>query len=145
MALDDPTEKMSKSTPRPGSKILLIDPPEVIAKKVRSAVTDSGRDIVAGADKPALSNLLTIFSAVEDSPIESLEERFRSSGYAAFKSALAEAIVGRLAPVRARFAELMGDPGATARLLDAGAKTAAAEAEETMARVWERVGLGPRS
>ena len=144
MALDDPTEKMSKSAPRPASKILLVDPPDTIRKKVRSAVTDSGRDIRATPDKPALTNLLTIFSLVEGTPVGELEERFSGAGYGDFKSALGDALVARIEPIQKRLEELLGDPAETERILIAGAQKAASVAEETMTRVRDVTGLGPR-
>jgi tryptophanyl-tRNA synthetase len=143
MALDDPAQKMSKSARRPGSAILLADPPEVIAKKIRAAVTDSGRDVRAEADKPALTNLLTIFSLMEGSAVPALEERFADGGYAPFKQALADCLIERLAPIRTRFEELMSDPAETARLLAKGAESASAIAHGTMAAVREAVGLAP--
>ena len=146
MALDDPTQKMSKSEAdvRPNSTINITDEPDLIRKKFRSAVTDSGRDVVATPDKPAITNLLTIFSLVEERPIAELEERFSTSGYGDFKVALAEAVADRLSPIRERYSELMSDPAETERLLAEGARKAAAVAEDTMAAVRERTGLGPR-
>lgn len=141
MALDDPTQKMSKSAARPGSMIQLIDPPEVIVKKVKSAVTDSGREIRAAEDKPALTNLLTIFSLATGEPVPQLEERFATTGYGDFKLALAEAIVERLRPIRERFEELMADSAETHRLLAAGAGAAAVIARKTMSDVRARCGL----
>jgi tryptophanyl-tRNA synthetase len=145
MALDDPTQKMSKSDMdgRPGSGILLIDPPNVITKKLKSAVTDSGREVKAAEDKPALTNLLTMFSLVEDTPVAELEERFASSGYGDFKAALAEAVVAKLGPIRERYEELMSDPGEIDRLLAVGAGRAEEIASETIRLVRERVGLSP--
>ncbi|MGH2778646.1 MAG: tryptophan--tRNA ligase [Actinomycetota bacterium] len=147
MALDEPTQKMSKSDmdARPGSGILLVDPPEVVTKKIKSAVTDSGRDVKAGESKPALTNLLAIFSVVEEVPVAELEDRFASSGYGDFKAALADAVVAKLAPIRHRYEELMNDPGEIDRLLAVGAERAEAVAAETMARVRERVGLTTRA
>ena len=146
MALDDPTQKMSKSEGdvRPNSVIGMVDDPGVITKKIRSAVTDSGRDVVAAPDKPAITNLLTIFSVVTDTPVGELEERFAGTGYGDFKSALADAVVEHLRPVRERYEELMADKAETARLLSLGAAAAAAVAEKTMTVVRERTGLGPR-
>jgi tryptophanyl-tRNA synthetase len=144
MALDDPTEKMSKSSPRPASKILLVDALDTVAKKIRSAVTDSGREVRAADDKPAITNLLTIMSLVEGTSVPELEQRFSSSGYAEFKGALAEAVVERLRPIHARYVELRGDRAETERLLARGAERAAAVAEVTMGRVRRAVGLGPR-
>jgi tryptophanyl-tRNA synthetase len=144
MALDSPTEKMSKSAGRPNASILLMEPPERVAKKIKSAVTDSGRDIVASAEKPAITNLLTMFSIVQDEPISHLEERFRGAGYAEFKQSLADAVVERLRPIRERYEELMSDPAEMEKLLDVGAEKARAVAETTMVDVWARVGLGAR-
>ncbi|MGH2736829.1 MAG: tryptophan--tRNA ligase [Actinomycetota bacterium] len=144
MALDDPLQKMSKSAGRPGSVIEVTDPPEAITKKIRSAVTDSGRDVVSGPDKPALTNLLTVYAALEGSSVAALEERFSESGYADFKKSMAEAVVGHLAPIRERYLELMADPGELDRLLIGGAKKAEAIAEQTMADVRARTGMGQR-
>ena len=143
MALDDPTQKMSKSEMdvRPASGVLLVDEPATITKKIRSAVTDSGREVEAGPGKPALTNLLTIFSLVAGEGVGALEERFAGHGYGDFKAALAEAVVDRLAPIRARYRELMDDPGELDRLLARGAERAAQVATTTMAAVRDRVGL----
>jgi tryptophanyl-tRNA synthetase len=141
MALDDPTQKMSKSAERPGSVVQLVDPPDAIVKKVRSAVTDSGREIRAAEDKPALSNLLAIYSLIEGVPVSELEERFSGEGYGAFKQALAEALVEGLRPLRERFEELTTDLGEVRRLMLEGARSASAVAEETMADVRARCGL----
>lgn len=143
MALDDPTEKMSKSTDRPDSKLLLVDPPARIAKKIKAAVTDSGREVRAADDKPAVTNLLTIHSLVTGATIEELEERYRGAGYGRFKAELADAVVARLEPVQKRYADLMADPGETERQLAAGARRAAAAAAPTLALVRERAGLLP--
>lgn len=144
MALDDPTQKMSKSAERPGSVVQLVDPPDVIVKKVRSAVTDSGREVRAAEDKPAMSNLLSIFSLASGTAVAELEERFGSSGYGEFKAALAEVLVETLAPIRQRYSELMADGAETQRLLAGGAEAAAAVAEDTMADVRSKTGLVPR-
>ncbi|CAN5519499.1 tryptophan--tRNA ligase [soil metagenome] len=141
MALDDPTQKMSKSAGRPASTILLDDPPEAVAGKVKAAVTDSGRDVRAGDDKPALSNLLTILSLTEGVSIEELESRFAGSGYGHFKQELADAVVRRLDPIRVRYEELKSDPAETARLLEIGATRAAEVAATTMDDVRDRIGL----
>jgi tryptophanyl-tRNA synthetase len=144
MALDDPTQKMAKSASRPASSILLTDSPDAIAKKVKTAVTDSGRDVRAGEDKPALTNLLTIFSAMEGTTVPDLETRFSSSGYGAFKAALADAVVGRLTPIRERYEALVADPAEMERLLAGGASKAEAVAVGTMRDVVARVGLVPK-
>lgn len=142
MALDDPAQKMSKSAARPASSISVADTPDAIVRKVRAAVTDSGREVRGGADKPALDNLLTIFSLLEEVPVGELEQRFDGAGYGSFKESLAEVIAERLGPIRVRFEELMDDPAETARVLEAGADRASGIASSTLARVYELVGFG---
>ena len=143
MALDDPTQKMSKSESdvRPNSVIGVTDPPAAITKKIKSAVTDSGKEVVAAPDKPALTNLLAMFSTVEGTPVADLESRFEGAGYGEFKAALAEAVVTALTPIRERYEQLMADPAETERILARGAAKAAAVARETMVDVRARVGL----
>jgi tryptophanyl-tRNA synthetase len=143
MALDDPAQKMSKSAARPASSIQLLDEPEVILKKCKAAVTDSGRAVKAAPDKPALTNLLTIFSLLEGVPIGAVEDRFEGKGYGDFKTALAEVISDHLAPVRHRYAELMEDRDELARLLADGAERAAKVAEDMLRLVRDRSGLVP--
>jgi tryptophanyl-tRNA synthetase len=144
MALDDPSQKMSKSAKRPNASISLADAPETIAKKIKSAVTDSGREVTAGEDKPALTNLLTIFSAMEGTPVGELEATYRDGGYATFKQALTDAVVEHLRPIGKRYEDLVGEPAELESLLDAGARRAYEVAERTMVDVRARVGLGHR-
>jgi tryptophanyl-tRNA synthetase len=144
MSLDDPTQKMSKSAGRPNSSIQLTDPTEMIVKKIRSAVTDSGREVVSGPDKPALTNLLGIYSLVTDTSIPELEARFEGKGYGDFKTTMAEEVAAGLAPIRTRYEELAADPGGTAGLLAAGAERAETIAEATMTTVRSLTGLGSR-
>lgn len=136
---------MSKSARRPASSILLVEPPDDIHKKVRSAVTDSGRDIRAGDDKPALTNLLGIFALVDGSSLDALEERFAGAGYGDFKAALADALVDHLAPIRARYLELLDDRAELERIIVGGAERAAEVASATMRAVRSAVGLPPES
>jgi len=146
MALDDPTQKMSKSDmdTRPSSGLLLTDSPKSLTKKIKSAKTDSGSEVRAGDDKPEVTNLLGIFSALEGTPVAELEDRFAGVGYGDFKAALAETVVSALEPIRSRYDELMSDPGELDRMLLAGADKAAGVAAETIEVVRERTGLGPR-
>jgi tryptophanyl-tRNA synthetase len=144
MDLQFPEAKMSKSADSPQGTIAALDPPEAIAKKVRSAVTDSGREVVAAEDKPAITNLLTIFSVATDRTIEDLQGQYADGGYAPFKSDLADALIAYLEPFQRRYHELKADPGEIARLLDIGAKKAQAVAAETKALAYDRVGFLPR-
>jgi tryptophanyl-tRNA synthetase len=144
MSLDDPSQKMSKSAGRPNSSIQLTDGRDAIVKKIRSAVTDSGREVVAGPDKPALTNLLGIYSLLTETSVEDLQARFEGKGYGDFKSAMAEEVAEALDPIRARYDDLSADPAETSRILAVGAERAAMVAEKTMATVRSRTGLGDR-
>ena len=144
MDLQDPTSKMSASASSQQGILRLGDDPDTLRKKIRSAVTDSGTEIVAREDKAAIANLLTIFSAVTGTDIPELERTYEGKGYGEFKADLAEAVVGSLGPIQERYAELMGDPAEVARLLAVGADKAQAVAGKTLGAVYERVGFLPR-
>jgi tryptophanyl-tRNA synthetase len=141
MDLQDPSRKMSTTDTGDAGTLYLFDPPDVLAKKVRSAVTDSGREVRAAPDKPGVTALLEIMSAVTETPVAALEERYDGAGYGQFKGDVAEAVVEYLRPLQERHAALAGDPGAVAQALARGAERARALAEPMMARVRERVGL----
>jgi tryptophanyl-tRNA synthetase len=144
MDLQNPTAKMSKSESSPMGAVLMVDPAEVVAKKIRSAVTDSGRDVrYDRAEKPGISNLLDILSAVTGRAIPDLEAEYADAGYGAFKSAVADAVVDLLAPVRERYETLVADPGEVRANLSRGAKKAQAIAVPVMERVRRAVGLLP--
>ena len=142
MSLDNPTKKMSKSSGVPASYIALTDRPDEIRKKIKRAVTDSGTEVVAGPDKPALTNLLTIYSLVADEPVASIEARYAGKGYGQFKTDLAEAVVAAIQPIQERLVELEADPDAVRAILAHGAAQARAVAAPKMAKVKERMGLG---
>lgn len=144
MALDDPTRKMEKSNPNANSYILLTDPADTIRKKIRKAVTDSGSDVVYQPDdKPALANLLTIFSLLSGTPVPSIEEQYSGKGYGDFKKDLAEVVVEALGPLQTRMYEFLESDRLEATL-DAGAERARALAQPVMARVNQRMGLAWR-
>jgi tryptophanyl-tRNA synthetase len=143
MALDDPTQKMSKSAGRPAASVLLTDDPATVTKKLKSAKTDSGKEVQASADKPELTNLLTIFSLATGESIADLEARFEGRGYGDFKSELAEAVVAMLEPMRRRYEAAMADPAELERVLAAGAKRAEEVAAAVMSDVRAAVGLRP--
>ena len=143
--LQDPARKMSKSIGGNGT-VWVLDDPRTITKKIRSAVTDTGREVLAAEDKPGISNLLTILSVCTSTPVERLEKDFDGKGYGDFKAAVAEAVVELFAPVRARYTELVEDPAELDRLLASGADRAREVAATTMADVRARVGLlAPRT
>jgi tryptophanyl-tRNA synthetase len=144
MDLQQPDQKMSKSAASPAGRIEILDPPEVIQRKVRSAVTDSGREIVARPDKPAISNLLELLSLATGKPVAELESAYAGQGYGQFKADLADALVAFLTPVRARYHELRANPGHLDAVLEAGAAKAQAVARENLALAKARMGLLPR-
>jgi tryptophanyl-tRNA synthetase len=144
MSLDDPTKKMSKSAGSENSYIALMDPPDVIRRKIRRAVTDSGSEVRGGADKPALTNLLDIYSALAGDPVDEIVRRYEGKGYADLKADLGEVLVSALAPIQGRIRELEADKSYTLDVLKTGAERAEAVAARTLARVRERVGLVPR-
>jgi tryptophanyl-tRNA synthetase len=142
MDLQNPVAKMSKSEASPLGIVYLTDPPEVVTKKIRSAVTDSGRDVrYDRAEKPGIANLLDVLSATTGRSIPELEEEYGSAGYGSFKSAVAEAVVECLAPVRERYEEMLADPHQTREVLKAGAERARSLAAPVMARVRKTAGL----
>ncbi len=141
MSLDDPTKKMSKSDRNQGSYIAMTDPPDAIRKKIRRAVTDSGSEVKAGPDKPALTNLLGIYALFGERPVAEIEESYAGKGYGAFKADLAEVIVEGLTPFQTRFAELESEPEIARETLREGAERARAQACAKMEIVRERMGL----
>ena len=122
----------------------MVDPPDVVVKKIRSAVTDSGRDVrYDREEKPGISNLLDILSATSGRPIPDLEAEYGSAGYGAFKSAVAESVVECLAPVRERYEALSADPGEIRSVLRRGAEKATVIAGPVLERVQQAVGMLP--
>jgi len=143
MSLTDPLKKMSKSDPDPESRIELRDPPDVIRRKIRRAVTDSEAEVRFDEErKPAISNLLTIYSLFADVPIPELERRYAGKGYSEFKRDLAEVVIAGLQPIQQRLDELAADPGIVIRTLREGAARARELAVAKMAVVRDRCGLG---
>lgn len=143
--LQNPGAKMSKSGESENGIIWLLDDPAATAKKIKSAVTDTERDIrFDPVTKPGVSNLLTLLSVLGGSSIASLESEFAGRGYGELKSATADAVVEAFAPVRARALELLADPAELDRLLTGNAERADAIASETLKRIYDRVGFLPR-
>jgi tryptophanyl-tRNA synthetase len=139
--LQEPTAKMSTSKGGPGVLWVIEDDKQTL-KKIKSAVTDTGREVsydVAG--KPGISNLLTIMSVATDTPVAALVEQYDGKGYGDFKADVAEAVIAMFAPVRTRFDELIADPGYLDQVLRQGATTARAVASATMTTVRDRIGL----
>jgi tryptophanyl-tRNA synthetase len=143
MSLEDPTRKMSKSDANPNAAIALTDDADTIRRKIRRAVTDSGSEVLAAPEKPALTNLLTIYSLLSGESIPAIETRYAGKGYGAFKSDLAEVVVSSLAPIQTRLAELNQDPEVARAVLTEGAERARTRAAVKMTEVQDRMGLGP--
>jgi tryptophanyl-tRNA synthetase len=142
--LQDPTSKMSKSASSPAGIIEMLDDPKLSAKKIRSAVTDSGSDVrFDETDKPGISNLLTIYSALTGRAIPDLEKEYDGRGYGDFKTDLADVVVEFVTPFRDRTLELMQDKAQLDALLRDGADKANAVASRTLADVYDRVGFVP--
>jgi tryptophanyl-tRNA synthetase len=141
MALDEPAEKMSKSSPRPASYVAILDDPDTIRRKIRRAVTDSGTEIVAGPEKPAITNLLDIYAAMTGKSVLDLEEQYEGKGYGDFKKDLAEVVAQGLSPIRERALELLDDPRELDELLEAGAGRAQKVAHSTLQSAQAKMGL----
>lgn len=143
MDLQDPTSKMSKSSPGDAGIVYLLDEPAAITRKFKRAVTDSDNEVrYDRSAKPGVSNLLDILSACTGTPAETLAGRY--SQYGPLKNDTGEAVVEMLAPIRARWTELMADRGELARLLRIGNDRARGVAADTLARAHRAVGLMPR-
>jgi tryptophanyl-tRNA synthetase len=143
MDLQAPENKMSTTGGTPQGTVLVLDEPDVIVKKVKSAVTDSGSEVRRAPDKAGIANLIDILAAVRGVAPEEIEREFDGSGYGAFKQAVADGVVEYLAPVRERYGDLRGDPGLLEHILAKGAEKARAIASETLRDVREAMGVGP--
>jgi tryptophanyl-tRNA synthetase len=143
MDLQLPERKMSTTGGSEQGTVYVTDEPAAVIKKIRSAVTDSGTEVLRGPEKAGISNLIEILSAVRETAPEDVEREFDGSGYGAFKSAVADEVVAYLAPVRERYSELRDAEGTLEGILEAGAEKARAIAAEVLADVREAMGVGP--
>jgi tryptophanyl-tRNA synthetase len=143
MDLQEPTKKMSTTGGTPQGTVLVLDDPDTIRRKFKTAVTDSGREVVRGDDKPGISNLIEILSVASGQTMDAVEERYRDAGYGQFKQDAGEAVVELLTPIRERYDELRADPAELERLLAIGADKAAAASEPTLAAIIDRMGFVP--
>ena len=142
MALDEPTNKMSKSAENEFSRISLLDPPNKIKKAIMRATTDSDGEVRFDAEnKPGISNLLSIYSVFSGISIEQLEKKYQGSGYGDFKKDLVEVVVDALAPIQQKYNDVM-ESGELDKILKEGAEKAGAIAQKTLRRVKENFGLG---
>ncbi|MFL6056010.1 MAG: tryptophan--tRNA ligase [Actinoallomurus sp.] len=140
--LQEPTAKMSKSSSSPQGIVDLLDEPGPLRKKIMRAVTDTGTEIKADeANKPGITNLLRIHSALSGTAIEDLERHFAGQGYGTLKKELAQIVLDTFEPIRERTAKLLSDEAELDRMLAVGADRARAVARETMETVRDRVGF----
>ena len=142
MDLQSPERKMSTTGGSPQGTVYVLDEPATVTKKFRSSVTDSGSEVRRAPDKPGVSNLIDILAAVRGDSPEEVEREFDGSGYGAFKSAVADAVIDYLAPVRERYHALRADEAELERILEAGADKARVIAADTLLDVRTAMGVG---
>jgi tryptophanyl-tRNA synthetase len=143
MDLQRPESKMATTGGSEQGTVYVLDEPDIVRKKFRSAVTDSGTDVRKTPEKPGISNLIDILSVVRGADPADVEREFEGSGYGDFKGAVADEVAAYLAPVRDRYAELRPDEAELERVLAAGAERAREIARDTLADVRDRMGVGP--
>src|SRR2546428_9402399 len=142
MALDDPTNKMSKSEPNEHSRINLLDDPKTIKKKIARATTDSLRLIAFDPDRPGITNLLTIYQLLTGESQQEIAAEFAGKGYGDFKAALTERLLATLEPIQKHYYELMKDPATLENILKQGAEQVRPMAAATLQQVKDVRGLG---
>ena len=143
--LQDPTAKMSKSAASNAGVIDILDPSDVNVKKIKSAVTDAGKEVrFDEKEKPGISNLLTIHSSLSGMTISELENEFAGKGYGDFKAAVADVVTSYFAPVREKTNALLADEKSLLEILDAGSAKARLVASDTLAKTYSALGLVPK-
>jgi tryptophanyl-tRNA synthetase len=139
--LQEPTKKMSTTGGTAQGTVLMLDEPDTIRKKIKSAVTDSGREVRRGEGKEGIENLISIMSVATSEEPEAIEARYDGAGYGAFKTDVAESVVELFAPIQRRYRELRADPAELQHLLAVGAEKACALSGPTLATMYERMGF----
>ncbi len=145
MDLQEPTKRMSTTSGTPQGTVRVLDEPDVIRKKFRGAVTDSGREITRGDDKPGITNLIAIFSVATERTPETIEGDYAGAGYGDLKRDVGDAVAEMLSPVRDRYLELRADEPELLRLLERGADKARGASAPTLATMYERMGFVRRA
>ena len=141
MDLQEPTKKMSTTGGTAQGTVLMLDPPEVLERKIKSAVTDSGREVRRGEGKEGIANLIEVMSVATGESADAIEGRYDGAGYGQFKGDVAETVIELLRPIRERYEELRADPGELDRLLAHGAEQARAITGPVLERMYERMGF----
>jgi tryptophanyl-tRNA synthetase len=137
----DPSSKMGKTDDNEGGVVFLLDDKDTIMRKFKRAVTDCGSEIVARADKPGISNLLTIYSVMSGTSIKDAERRFEGANYATFKEEVGQAVVDYLAPIQQKYRELSTDKARLEQIMKEGAAKASYLANKTLSKVYRKVGF----
>lgn len=141
MSLQEPTKKMSKSETDANASILLLDDSDTIMRKIKRAVTDSDGEVRIGDDKPGVTNLVTIYSAFTDKTMDEALKDLGGMNYGSLKVAVADSIIAKLAPIRAKYDKYMADKAYIAEIARQGAERASAIASKTLRKVYKKVGL----
>ena len=142
MSLQSPDSKMSKSDPNKNGTLYITDEPDVLRKKIMSAVTDSGGEVrYDETSKKGISNLMNIMSALSGKPLQAIEDEFAGKGYGDFKRAVADTAVEALAPVREKYIEISSDKRLLEEALKRGGQAAQKRAFKTMSKVRRKVGF----
>ncbi len=141
MDLQEPTNKMSTTGGTAQGTVLMLDPPQMLQRKIRSAVTDSGREVRRGPDKEGIANLIEIMSVATGETRDAIEARYDGAGYGDFKSDVADAVVELLRPIQERYDELRADPAELGRLLTRGAERAREITAPVLARMYDSMGF----
>jgi tryptophanyl-tRNA synthetase len=144
MDLQEPERKMSTTGGTPQGTVLIADPPDVIRKKIKGAVTDSGREVRHAPDKAGVSNLIELLSVATGESFAEIERRFDGEGYGPFKEAVAEAVVELVAPIQERYKDALADVEELDRLLQLGAGKASEASRPTLEAMFDRMGFVPR-
>jgi tryptophanyl-tRNA synthetase len=144
MDLQEPEKKMSTTGSTDQGTVYVLDPPDAIRRKFKTAVTDSGREVAHSPDKPGVSNLVEIMSVATGETIGDIESRYDGQGYGAFKADVGEAVVALLEPVKRRYEELRADDAELGRLLALGADKARTASAPTLERMYELMGFAQR-
>ncbi len=141
MSLQDPTKKMSKSDPNPKASVGMLDTPEQIVKKIKSAVTDSEAKVYYGDGKDGINNLMSIYSACTGLDFDTIAKDFDGKGYGDFKMAVAESVVESLRPIQDEYNHLINDKAYLEQCAKMGSEKASYQAKKTLRKVMKKVGF----
>ncbi|MGI6705138.1 MAG: tryptophan--tRNA ligase [Clostridia bacterium] len=144
MSLQEPTKKMSKTDENENAYIALLDPPDVVRRKIKRAVTDSDNAVLHRDDKPGIQNLMTIYSSLTGKTMEEIEIEFQGKGYGVFKEAVAEAVIETLRPIQERYHAIMKDKAYINKVIKESAEKAQRISNRTLSKVYRKVGFVAR-